>query len=59
VRSRVPCARSQSSHTSGASRRSRQSWAGVTRVAQKRARETGWVPLRHLSLAKTRSPKDC
>ena len=42
-----PSARSQSSQTSGASRRSRQSCAGVTRVAQKRARQAGCVPLRH------------
>ena len=41
VRSRVPSARSHRSQTSGASRRSRQSCAGVTRVAQNRARHAG------------------
>ena len=44
----VASSRSQSSQTSGASRRSaRQSCAGVTRTAQKRARHGAWVPLRH------------
>ncbi len=42
-----PRSRSPSSQTSGASRRSRQSCAGVTRTAQKRARHGAFVPLRH------------
>ena len=48
VRGSAPRSRSQSSQTSGASRRSRHSWAGVTRTAQKRARHGGFVPLRHV-----------
>ena len=49
VRGVAPRSCSHKSHTSGASRRSRQSWAGVTRTAAKRAAQGRFVPLRQVT----------
>ena len=49
MRGVVPRSRSKSSQTSGASRRPRQSCAGVTRNAAKWAAHGRFVPLRHVT----------
>ena len=54
MRGVAPRSRSHNSQTSGASRRSRQSWAGVTRTAANRARHGGLVPLRQLTIRHAR-----
>ena len=52
---RAPRSRSKSSQTSGARRRSRQSWAGVTRSAAKWAAHGRFVPLRHVTRRQARA----
>ena len=55
VRGVAPRSCSHKSQTSGASRRSRQSWAGVTRTAAKRAAHGRFVPLRQVTRRQARA----
>ena len=55
MRGVAPRSRSKSSQTSGASRRPRQSWAGVTRSAAKWAAHGRFVPLRHVTRRQARA----
>jgi hypothetical protein len=54
----VPRSRSKSTQTSGASRRARQSCAGVTRKAANCAAHGRWVPLRHVTRRHARAGRE-